>query len=96
MTFSQVPRLAKPICRTVYERTWGKPAPAWIALDAVLSALMIPRDSNVYEAIGHAVEQKWLMADGAPATSLAITEQGIATVKRVVRRPAPRRKFPLA
>ena len=96
MSFSQLPKLTKPICRTVYERTWGKPAPAWIALEAVLAALMIPHDQSVDEAISHAVGQEWLVAEGQPVTSLAITEQGIATLKRVVRRPSPRRKFPLA
>lgn len=96
MTFSQLPRLTKPICRTVYERTWGKPAPAWIGLDAVLAALMVPHDQNVDEAISHAVGQEWLVAEGQPVTSLAITDQGIATVKRVVRRTASRRTFPLA
>ena len=96
MALSQMPKLTKPICRKVYERTWGQPTPSWIALETVLSALMIPHDQNVDEAISHAVARNWLVTEGDPVSSLAITEHGIATLKPVARRPSSRRKFPLA
>jgi hypothetical protein len=80
MSSVEVAELARLICRSLHEGT-SRQLPCWILLDALLAALMIVQSQHVDDAISHAVDQGWVLAEGQPVHSLTLTAAGVAMLR---------------
>jgi hypothetical protein len=80
MSSAEVAKLARLICRSLHEGTSGR-LPCWILLDAVLAALKIVQSRDVEDAVSHAADQGWLLAEGQPVHSLTLTAAGVEMLR---------------
>jgi len=76
MSSAEVAKLARLICRGLHEGTSGR-LPCWI----LLAALKIVQNRDVEDAVSHAADQGWLLAEGQPVHSLTLTAAGVAMLR---------------